>query len=65
MKVCIEYFDIENFLFFIKVAIPYNTITKQIRREVKSSGLHIGSPGFTLIIFPSVFTSMEFDDISV
>jgi len=47
-----------------EIAIPYNTITKQIRREVKTSGLHLGSPGFTLITFPSVFTSMEFDDIS-
>jgi hypothetical protein len=55
----------KNDLRFVKVAIPYNTITKQIHREVKSSGLHLGSPGLTLIIFPSVFTSMEFDDISV
>jgi uncharacterized membrane protein len=51
--------------FFIKVAIPYNTITKKISREVKSAGLHVGSPGFTLISFPSVFTSMQFNDISV
>jgi hypothetical protein len=68
MKVCIEYFCLKEkilFLFFIKVAIPYNTITKQIGREVKTAGLHVGSPGFTLIIFPSVFTSMEFHDISV
>ncbi|CAF2796203.1 unnamed protein product [Rotaria sp. Silwood2] len=47
-----------------EIAIPYNTLTKHLRREVKSAGLHFGSPGFTLITFPSVFTSMEFDDIS-
>ncbi|CAF3271932.1 unnamed protein product [Rotaria socialis] len=47
-----------------EVAIPYNAITKNLRREVKTAGLHFGSPGFTLITFPSVFTSMLFDDIS-
>lgn len=52
-------------LFVFQVAIPYNTITKNLRREVKTAGLHVGSPGFTLITFPSVFTSMRFDDISV
>lgn len=56
---------IRSWVLFSLVAIPYNTITKNIGREVKSAGLHMGSPGFTLIIFPSVFTSMEFDDISV
>jgi hypothetical protein len=67
MKVCIEYFCLtkQNSFFKIKVAIPYNTITKRIGREVKSAGLHIGSPGLTLIIFPSVFTSMQFNHISV
>jgi hypothetical protein len=68
MKVSSEYFFFRKIFFlkfFIQVAIPYNTITKRIHREVKTAGLHLGSPGLTLIIFPSVFTSMEFHDISV
>lgn len=48
-----------------QIAIPYNTISKKLSRNVQSSGLHLNSPGFKFIIFPSVFTSMEFDDISV
>ena len=51
--------------FFCSVAIPYNTISKTLSREVQTSGLHVNAPGFKFIIFPSVFTSMEFDDISV
>lgn len=47
-----------------QIAIPYNTISKKLSREVQSSGLHLNAPGFKFIIFPSVFTSMEFDDIS-
>lgn len=47
------------------VAIPYNTISKKLSRNVQSAGLHLNAPGFRFITFPSVFTSMEFDDISV
>lgn len=47
------------------VAIPYNTISKKLHRNVQAAGLHLNAPGFRFIIFPSVFTSMEFDDISV
>lgn len=47
-----------------QIAISYNTISKKLSREVQSSGLHLNAPGFKFIIFPSVFTSMEFDDIS-
>lgn len=49
----------------LSVAIPYNTISKKLSREVQAAGLHLNAPGFKFIIFPSVFTSMEFDDISV
>ncbi len=48
-----------------KVAISYNTISKKLSRDVQAAGLHLNAPGFQFIIFPSVFTSMEFDDISV
>lgn len=48
-----------------QIAIPYNTISKKLSRNVQASGLHLNAPGFKYIIFPSVFTSMEFDDISV
>ncbi|CAF1148431.1 unnamed protein product [Adineta steineri] len=47
-----------------EIALHYNAITKHLGREVKSSGLVFGSPGMTLIIFPSVFTSMQWKDIS-
>jgi hypothetical protein len=53
------------FLSFLQVAISYNTISKKLSRNVQTSGLHLNAPGFKFIIFPSVFTSMEFDDISV
>ncbi|CAF4525882.1 unnamed protein product [Rotaria socialis] len=47
-----------------QIAISYNTISKKLSRDVQASGLHLNAPGFKFIIFPSVFTSMEFDDIS-
>ncbi|UJR35271.1 hypothetical protein I4U23_028035 [Adineta vaga] len=47
-----------------QIAISYNTISKKLSRDVQASGLHLNAPGFQFIIFPSVFTSMEFDDIS-
>jgi hypothetical protein len=53
------------FFFLIKVAISYNTISKKLSQNVQAAGLHLNAPGFKFIIFPSVFTSMEFDDISV
>lgn len=50
---------------FLLVAISYNTIPKHLDGEVQAAGLHLNAPGFRFIKFPSVFTSMEFDDISV
>ncbi|UJR10578.1 hypothetical protein I4U23_014777 [Adineta vaga] len=47
-----------------QIAVPYNRLTKQLQREVKSAGLHVGSPGFAFITFPSVFTSMQLNEIS-
>ncbi|CAF3593680.1 unnamed protein product [Adineta steineri] len=47
-----------------QIAISYNMISKKLSRDVQASGLHLNAPGFKFIIFPSVFTSMEFDDIS-
>ncbi|CAF4582413.1 unnamed protein product, partial [Rotaria sp. Silwood2] len=47
-----------------QIAISYNTISKKLGRTTQAAGLHLNTPGFRFIIFPSVFTSMEFDDIS-
>lgn len=60
------FFDINwEWRFFLQVAISYNTISKKLGRNTQAAGLHLNAPGFHFIIFPSVFTSMEFDDISV
>lgn len=47
-----------------QIAIPYNTISKKLSRNAQAAGLHLNAPGFRFITFPSVFTSMEFDDVS-
>jgi hypothetical protein len=52
-------------LFLLKVGIKYDQIAKVLGSEVKGEGLHVGPPGFTFIIFPSVYKTMEFRDISV
>ena len=47
------------------MGIKYDNIAKRLGEDVKGEGLHIGPPGFSFIIFPSVFQTMEFRDISV
>jgi hypothetical protein len=47
------------------VGIKYDNIAKVLYDNVNSEGLHFGPPGFSFIIFPSVYKTMEFKDISV
>ena len=47
------------------MGIKYDNIAKKLGDDVKGEGLHVGPPGFSFIIFPSVFQTMEFRDISV
>ena len=51
--------------FQIKVGVKYDNIAKTLSGTVNREGLHIGPPGFYFIIFPSVFQTLEFRDITV
>ena len=55
-----------NFVLFVfKLLFHIIEFRRCLRQEIKSAGLHVSLPGFTLITFPSVFKSMEFNAISV
>jgi len=47
------------------VGIKYDNIAKKLSNEVLGEGLHLGPPGFYFIVFPSVYQTMEFKDITV
>jgi hypothetical protein len=47
------------------VGVKYDNIAKVLGKEVYGEGLHAGPPGFSFIIFPSVFQTMQFRDITV
>lgn len=47
-----------------ELGIKYDNIAKTLGREVQYEGLHIGPPGFSFIIFPSVYETMGFSDIT-
>jgi hypothetical protein len=47
------------------VGIQYNTISKKLGHSVDREGLNFGTVGFTYIIFPSIYNTMEFSDITV
>lgn len=47
-----------------EVGVQYDTIQKSLDTEVRKEGLHTGPPGFEFIIFPSVYRSMSFSDLS-
>ncbi len=46
------------------VGIKYDNIAKRLGETVDGEGLHVGMPGFSYIIFPSVYQTMEFRDIT-
>jgi regulator of protease activity HflC (stomatin/prohibitin superfamily) len=48
-----------------ELGIKYDHLAKRLSNTVNGEGLHFGVPGFTFIIFPSVYKTMEFRDISV
>ena len=48
-----------------ELGIKYDNIAKVLGDKVNGEGLHGGAPGFSFIIFPSVYQTMEFKDITV
>jgi prohibitin 2 len=47
-----------------ELGIKYDNIAKKLNKDVLGEGLHFGPPGFYFIIFPSVYQTMEFTDIT-
>jgi len=47
-----------------EVGIFYDTIWKKLGDEVFNEGLHLGPPGFQWIIFPSIFKTIQFPDVT-
>ena len=47
------------------VGLSYDTINKKLGSSGKLEGLHNGPPGFTFIIFPSVFETFSFTNLRV
>ena len=39
--------------------VPYNTVMRELGTDVKTDGLHTGSPGFHFIKFPSTFITVN------
>ncbi|XP_046330071.1 uncharacterized protein LOC124113655 [Haliotis rufescens] len=47
-----------------EVGIAYDKFQKKLSDTVKNEGLHNGPPGFEFIIFPNVYTTMNFRSLS-
>lgn len=47
-----------------ELGLEYDNIAKKLGSNVQYEGLHNGPPGFSFIIFPSVYETMEFSDIT-
>jgi len=47
-----------------EVGIIYDTIWKKLGDDVFNEGLHLGPPGFMWIIFPSIFKTIQFPDVT-
>jgi len=47
-----------------EVGIIYDTIWKKLGNDVFNEGLHLGPPGFQWIIFPSIFKTIQFPDVT-
>jgi len=43
-----------------EVGLQYDTIQKDLEPKVFTEGLHLGPVGFEFIIFPNIYTTMEF-----
>lgn len=52
-------------LIFFSVGLAYDTINKDLDETAKREGLHNGPPGFTFIIFPSVYKTLSFNGLRV
>lgn len=46
-----------------EVGIQYDQIWKKLKEDPFNEGLHLGPVGYTFIIFPSVFKSIEFTNL--
>ncbi|KAL8591337.1 hypothetical protein ACOMHN_052603 [Nucella lapillus] len=44
-----------------EVGIQYDTIQKELDEEVFSEGLHTGPPGYEFIVFPNVYTTLDYE----
>ncbi|XP_076457348.1 uncharacterized protein LOC143291390 [Babylonia areolata] len=60
MSICLVAFSLKK-LASDEVGIQYDTIQKELDDEVFSEGLHMGPPGYEFIIFPNVYTTLEYD----
>ena len=47
-----------------QVAVMYDTIWKKLDSEVLHEGLHWGPLGFQFIRFPSIFKTLQFEDLT-
>ena len=47
------------------IAIRYDNLAKVLGKVTEFEGLHFGPPGFYFIIFPSIYETMELDNITV
>ena len=47
------------------VGIQYNTIQKELGDEVLTEGLHTGPPGYEFIVFPNVYTTLDYFKLRV
>lgn len=47
-----------------EVGVMYDSIWKRLGDNVLNEGLHLGPPGFEWIIFPSIFKSIQFSDVT-
>ena len=45
------------------MGIAYHIHQKKLATNVQREGLHAGSPGYKFIIFPSVFQSIDYEDL--
>ena len=41
----------------------YNSISRELYPDVKQEGLHNGPPGFSFIVFPSVFRTIQYPNL--